>query len=54
VIVDDDRVYDEVRDAVARAAVGLRRLERQKATLEDLFLAGTGVTTAAVGGDLRE
>jgi ABC-2 type transport system ATP-binding protein len=40
VTVDGDEVYDAVRDAVVRAGVGLRRLERRRATLEELFLAG--------------
>ncbi len=42
---DDGRVFDEVRDAVAAAGVGLRRMQRRTASLEDLFLAG--VATAA-------
>ena len=39
VAFDDERVYDEVRDAVAGARAGLRRLERRTSSLEDVFLA---------------
>jgi ABC-2 type transport system ATP-binding protein len=42
VTVDEgDAVYDTVRDVVAATGLGLRRLERRRASLEDLFLAGT-------------
>jgi ABC-2 type transport system ATP-binding protein len=41
-------VYDIVRDAVADAGLGLRRLERRRASLEDLFLAGTAAAAAGV------
>jgi ABC-2 type transport system ATP-binding protein len=42
-----DRVYDTVRDVVAEADAGLRRLERRRASLEDLFLAGTAAAGTA-------
>lgn len=48
VTVDSDgRVFDEVRDAVAAAGVGLRRLEQRTATLESLFLEEAGRSDAA-------
>ncbi|HVM52177.1 MAG TPA: hypothetical protein VM262_03180 [Acidimicrobiales bacterium] len=37
-------VVDAVRDACAELAIGIRRLQRRTATLEDVFLAaGTAV-----------
>ncbi|MDZ4828560.1 MAG: ABC transporter ATP-binding protein [Actinomycetota bacterium] len=42
---DDGRVFDEVRDAVVAAGVGLRRMQRRTASLEDLFLAGVATAT---------
>ncbi len=39
VAIDSDAVYDVVRDAVADLALGVRRLERRRASLEDVFLA---------------
>ena len=38
---DDDAVVDAVRDTCASMAIGIRRLQRRTATLEDVFLAGT-------------
>ncbi|MEA3057138.1 MAG: type transport system ATP-binding protein [Actinomycetota bacterium] len=38
---DEDAVVDAVRDACASMAIGIRRLQRRTATLEDVFLAGT-------------
>jgi ABC-2 type transport system ATP-binding protein len=38
VVVDDDGVYDTVRDAVADLGLGIRRLRRRTATLEDVYL----------------
>ena len=40
---DEVEVTDAVRDACAELGIGLRRLQRRTATLEDVFLAGTGV-----------
>ncbi len=46
VTVDDGgTVFDAVRDVVAATGAGLRRLERRRASLEDLFLAGTAAAT---------
>ncbi len=36
-------VVDGVRDTCASLGIGIRRLQRRTATLEDVFLAGTGV-----------
>jgi ABC-2 type transport system ATP-binding protein len=38
---DENAVVDAVRDACASMSVGIRRLQRRTATLEDVFLAGT-------------
>jgi ABC-2 type transport system ATP-binding protein len=38
---DADRVADAIRDAAAALDIGLRRMERQRVTLEDVFL-GSG------------
>jgi ABC-2 type transport system ATP-binding protein len=38
VTLDDDAVYDLVRDTVADLGLGLRRLERRRATLEEVYL----------------
>ena len=38
---DEDAVVDAVRDSCASMAIGIRRLQRRTATLEDVFLAGT-------------
>ena len=44
VAIDADGVYDVVRDTVADLALGVRRLERRRASLEDVFMAaGEGV-----------
>jgi ABC-2 type transport system ATP-binding protein len=44
--------YDTVRDVMAASGVGLRRLERRRASLEDLFLAGTvSAAVVAIGAD---
>lgn len=40
---DEVAVADAVRDACIQLGVGLRRLQRRTATLEDVYLAGTGV-----------
>jgi ABC-2 type transport system ATP-binding protein len=40
---DELAVVDGVRDACAALGIGIRRLQRRTATLEDVFLAGTGV-----------
>jgi ABC-2 type transport system ATP-binding protein len=40
---DEELVVDAVRDACARREIGLRRLQRRTATLEDVFLAAGGV-----------
>ena len=39
VALEGDVVYDLVRDAIAEAGLGLRRMERRTSTLEDVFLA---------------
>jgi ABC-2 type transport system ATP-binding protein len=39
VALESDAVYDIVRDAVAAAGVGVRRLERRRTSLEDVYLA---------------
>ena len=39
VALESEKVYDIVRDAVASAGVGLRRLERRRTSLEDVYLA---------------
>jgi len=39
---DDIAVADAVRDASIALGIGLRRMQRRTATLEDVFLAGTG------------
>jgi len=46
---EGDGVYDTVRDAVAAAGVGLRRLQHRRASLEDLFLTGTDGPRAGAG-----
>ena len=38
---DELAVVDGVRDACAKLGIGIRRLQRRTATLEDVFLAGT-------------
>jgi ABC-2 type transport system ATP-binding protein len=40
VALEGDAVYDVVRDAIAELGLGVRRLERRTASLEDVFLAG--------------
>ncbi|HEX4905842.1 MAG TPA: ABC transporter ATP-binding protein [Acidimicrobiales bacterium] len=40
---DEIEITDAIRDACAELGIGLRRLQRRTATLEDVFLAGTGV-----------
>lgn len=40
VAITDDAVFDLVRDAIAELSLGVRRLERRTASLEDVFLAG--------------
>lgn len=40
VALEGDVVYDLVRDTIAELGVGVRRLERRTASLEDVFLAG--------------
>jgi ABC-2 type transport system ATP-binding protein len=53
IAVDEDgRVFDLVRDAVAASGAGLRRLERRRASLEDLFLAGTAAAAPHDGPPL--
>ena len=37
--LDDDAVYDAVRDAIAEMGLGLRRMEQRVSSLEDVFLA---------------
>jgi ABC-2 type transport system ATP-binding protein len=39
VALESDLVYDIVRDAIATAGLGLRRLERRRTSLEDVYLA---------------
>ena len=39
VTLDDDAVYDAVRDQIAKLGLGLRRMERRVSSLEDVFLA---------------
>ncbi len=40
VALEDEAVYDVVRDAIADLGLGVRRLRRRTASLEDVFLAG--------------
>lgn len=42
--LDDDAVYDAVRDAIVELGVGLRRMERRVSSLEDVFLASGTIT----------
>jgi ABC-2 type transport system ATP-binding protein len=43
IALENDRVYDIVRDAIVATAVGVRRLERRRTSLEDVYLsAGQG------------
>ncbi|MBA3654076.1 MAG: ABC transporter ATP-binding protein [Actinobacteria bacterium] len=43
VALESDRVYDLVRDALAAADLGVRRLQRRRTSLEDVYLsAGDG------------
>jgi ABC-2 type transport system ATP-binding protein len=43
VALESDRVYDIVRDTVVSSGIGLRRLERRRTSLEDVYLAaGSG------------
>ncbi|MBW3555795.1 MAG: ABC transporter ATP-binding protein [Actinobacteria bacterium] len=39
VSLDSDAVYDVVRDALVDLSLGVRRIERRRASLEDVFLA---------------
>jgi hypothetical protein len=40
---DEVTVTDAVRDTCVELGIGLRRMQRRTATLEDVFLAGTVV-----------
>jgi ABC-2 type transport system ATP-binding protein len=42
---DDDALADAVRDVSIDLAVGLRRVQRRLATLEDVYLEGTAVVS---------
>jgi len=39
VVLDDERVYDVVRDALADGGFSVRRLQRRTASLEEIYLA---------------
>jgi ABC-2 type transport system ATP-binding protein len=43
--IEDDRVYDVIRDAVVELGLGLERLQQQRRRLEEIFgeKAGAGV-----------
>ena len=47
----DDAVYDAVRDAAVATATSLRRLRRQRASLEDVFLSAAGAGDERDGQD---
>ena len=44
VVLDSPSVYDQVRDTLADGRFSVRRLERRRASLEDIYLdrAGSG------------
>ncbi len=42
VALEQPVVYDLVRDAIAEAGLGLRRLQRRRATLEEIYLGASG------------
>jgi ABC-2 type transport system ATP-binding protein len=39
VALESDRVYDIVRDAIANRGLGIRRLEKRRTSLEDVYLS---------------
>ncbi len=54
VALENDRVYDLVRDAVVAAGLGLRRLERRRRSLEDVYLStGEAARPTPAGGEAR-
>jgi ABC-2 type transport system ATP-binding protein len=45
VALESDKVFDMVRDAIADADLGIRRLERRRTSLEDVYLAAGSAHT---------